>query len=113
MFPMRVSWFLGLLALACPGRALAQAGAPDKPPTVHLGGYIQYDFLAPLGDETSEDPTFRFRRVRIAIGGEAIDNVDYLVTAEVTTPTILRDASITLSGCAPMNWASQRLRGAR
>ena len=96
MFPMRVSWFLGLLALACPGRALAQAGAPDKPPTVHLGGYIQYDFLAPLGDETSEDPTFRFRRVRIAIGGEAIDNVDYLVTAEVTTPTILRDASITL-----------------
>ena len=93
---MRVFWFVGFLALACPGRALAQAGAPDKPPTVRLGGYIQYDFLAPLGGEISEGPTFRFRRVRLSIGGEAIENVDYLVTAEVTTPTILRDASLTL-----------------
>ena len=93
---MRVFWFLGFLAFACPGRALAQAGTPDKPPTVHLGGYIQYDFLAPLGEEGLQDPTFRFRRVRLSIGGTATENVDYLVTLEATTSSILRDASITL-----------------
>ena len=96
MIHMRVFWFLGFLALACPGRALAQAGAPDKAPTVHIGGYIQYDFLAPLGQEGLQDPTFRFRRVRLMIGGAATEHVDYLVTVEATAPTILRDASITL-----------------
>ena len=93
---MRVLWFLGFLALACPGRALAQAGTPDKPPTVHVGGYIQYDFLAPFGEEGLQDPTFRFRRVRLAIGGTATEHVDYLVTVEATASSILRDASITL-----------------
>jgi hypothetical protein len=92
----RILCCLLLLALACPGPARAQSVAADNPPTVHVGGYIQYDYLAALGERASGDATFRFRRVRLAIGGAATEKVDYLVTIEATTTPILRDAFITL-----------------
>lgn len=92
----RACVLLAVLALACSGEAQAQAGAPDTSPTIQIGGYIQYDFLAPLVEDGFEDPTFRFRRVRLSIGGTALEDVDYQVTLEATGTPILRDASITL-----------------
>lgn len=95
-----------LAALVClPSAGLAQtpdpappaesAPAPDPGPTLRVGGYVQYDWLAPLDDDTS-DQTFRFRRVRLSVGGDLVEHVSWLVTFEATSTPILRDAYVEL-----------------
>jgi phosphate-selective porin len=63
---------------------------------MQFGGYLQYDFLAPLGDEADAPDTFRFRRVRLLAAGDLSDRISWAISAEVTTTPILRDAFVTL-----------------
>jgi phosphate-selective porin len=82
-----------LSALVClPGAAAGQTVA--DPPTARLGGYVQFDYLAPLGDRAEADQTFRFRRVRLLLTGTFAPHIDYAVTAEATSTPVLRDAYI-------------------
>lgn len=76
--------------------AVARGQSADDRPTLRVGGYIQYDYLARSDGEDTDD-TFRFRRVRLTAGGSLMKSVDYLVTIEATAPTVLRDAWIKLS----------------
>lgn len=91
---------VAFLALVClPGRATAQepaASSPDPGPRMQFGGYLQYDFLAPLGAEADTPDTFRFRRVRLLASGDLSEKISWAVSAEVTGTPILRDAFVTL-----------------
>ena len=81
-----------LLTLA----AAADAQTTDDPPTLRVGGFIQYDYLGQHGGDETDD-TFRFRRVRLTAGGTLMPKVDYLVTIEATGTPVLRDAFLRLS----------------
>ena len=86
-----------LLALS-PSLATAQtqtAPSPDPGPQLHFGGYVQYDYLAPLGDDTQTEDTFRLRRVRLSGTGTLNKDIGWTVTAEATSSPVLRDAYLT------------------
>jgi phosphate-selective porin len=95
--------FLLALLLAYPAAVRAQTTDKpgDKPPTIHVGGYVQFDYLSDFENRTDvprtdSEQTFRFRRVRLVLTGTIVENVEYAVTVEVTTTPILRDATIVL-----------------
>jgi len=96
---MRVVCTVVLLLTFLTALAGAQtpADAPsDAAPQIRLGGYIQYDYLAPLGDQTEAADTFRFRRVRLLGNGAITEKISWTVSAEATATPILRDAYLTL-----------------
>ena len=96
---MRLVWTVVLLLtfLTAPAGAQTPGDArPDAAPQIRLGGYIQYDYLAPLGDETEAADTFRFRRVRLLGSGTITEKISWTVSAEATATPILRDAYVTL-----------------
>lgn len=92
---MRVAGTVVLLLTFVTAVAGAQTPA-DTPPHIHLGGYIQYDYLAPIGDGTEAADTFRFRRVRLQGSGTVTEKIGWTVSAEATATPILRDAYVTL-----------------
>jgi phosphate-selective porin len=63
---------------------------------VHFGGYVQYDYLARLGDEPETADTFRLRRVRLSGNGTLNKEIGWTVTIEATSSPVLRDAYVTL-----------------
>ncbi|MCA1559797.1 MAG: OprO/OprP family phosphate-selective porin [Acidobacteria bacterium] len=96
---MRIVWtvvFLLIFLPAVAGAQIPEDAPPDAPPQIRLGGYIQYDYLAPLGDETDAADTFRFRRVRLLGSGAITGAIDWTVSAEATSTPVLRDAYVTL-----------------
>ena len=84
-----------LAALLICAHATGRTQSTDAP-SVHVGGYVQFDYLAPLGERTEGDQTFRFRRVRLALSGALVEHIDWMVTIEATTTPMLRDAYIAL-----------------
>jgi phosphate-selective porin len=93
---MRLSCSL-LLALVCLRSAVHAQAADATGPTATIGGYVQYDYLAPLGERDDADQTFRFRRVRLSIAGTLVPKVEYGVSVEATGTPVLRDAFIALT----------------
>lgn len=88
---------LSVLVCLCLVLAPRSAAAQDAdPPRLQVGGYVQYDFLAPLGERADGEQVFRFRRVRLSLGGALGDDIDYLISVETTTTPMLRDAHVTL-----------------
>lgn len=74
---------------------------PDAPPIkigpVLLTGYIQYDFLAGLGDDAGKvKDAFRFRRVRFQLHGPLSKDVEWAFSVETTGTPSIRDAYVTL-----------------
>jgi phosphate-selective porin len=97
---MRVVWTVVVLLTWFTAVAGAQtpADAPaDATPQIRVGGYVQYDYLAPLGDETEAADTFRFRRVRLLGTGTITEKIGWTVSVEATATPILRDAYVTLN----------------
>lgn len=89
---MRSAGFL-LAAFVClPSAAAAQTA--ETGPTLKIGGYVQYDYLSPLGESAETEGTFRFRRVRLSLSGALAKHIDWSLTAEATTTPLLRDAFI-------------------
>ena len=96
---MSIRSFILFLLVCVPSVAAAQPPAetpPEPARQLHLGGYIQYDYLAPLGEEAASADTFRFRRVRLQGSGTINENIGWAVTIEATTTPFLRDAYVTL-----------------
>ena len=95
---MRIVVIALLLATCPPLFAEAQDSTTESAaPRAQLSGYIQYDYLAPIGEEAAEPAdTFRFRRVRLQGTGMLNENIGWTVSVEATASPILRDAFVTL-----------------
>lgn len=87
---------LFLISLAAVAGAQTTAAAAPEP-QIHLSGYIQYDYLAQLGDAAEAADTFRFRRVRLSGNGTLAEHIGWTVTAEATSSPVLRDAFVVLN----------------
>ena len=96
---MRTPWLPLVLLVCLPGVASAQEPTPPPPPApapVRFGGYIQYDYRAPLGEAADRGDTFRFRRVRLQASGTVNEHIAWAVSLETVPSPALRDAFLTL-----------------
>jgi len=86
-----------LLCLPVPAAAQPAADPPGVPPALTIGGYVQFDYLAPPATSPPEHDSFRFRRARLQLSGGITDSVAWAVSVEGTRTPILRDAFVTFS----------------